>query len=249
VTVENLERMAVGHWQAPDTAWLGEWLLRAAGGFTGRANSALPTGDPGMPLGQAVDAVQAWYRERDLPPMIVLFDGDGPHPLTPYLAEREWYPRQNPAYVMTAAIADVLAASPAAQVELSPEPDEGFLALYKYMGQDLPPIAHTLLMSSPWQAFGSIRRDGRTVAVGRVSVADAPDGGRWAGLTAIQVDDSCKRQGLGRAITTGLAAAAAEAGARDIFLQVGTANAPARQLYARCGFRDSHEYRYMIARC
>jgi N-acetylglutamate synthase len=242
VSIDDLERVAAQHWQAPDTGQCGQWLLRAAGGFTGRANSALPAGDPGMPLAQAVDEVQAWYRDRGLPPMIVLFGGSRPHPLTPVLAERAWYPRQNPAYVMTAAIADVLAASPAAQVDLSPEPGEDFLRLYKYMGQDLPPIAHTLLMSSPWQAFGAIRRDGRTVAVGRVSVAQG-----WAGLTAIQVDASCQRQGLGRAITTGLAAAAAQAGARDIFLQVGVANEPARQLYFRCGFRDSHKYTYMIA--
>ena len=242
MNIDDLERIAVRHWQAPDTGWLGEWLLRAAGGFTGRGNSALPTGDPGMPLPEAVDAVEAWYRERGLPPMIVLFQGTRPHPLESVLTERAWYLRQNPAFVMTAAIADVLASGPVGKIELTSEPDEGFLGLYRYMGQDLPPIAHRLLMSSPWQAFGAIRRDGRTVAVGRVSVADG-----WAGLTAIQVDASCQRQGLGRAISTGLAAAAAEVGARDILLQVGTGNAPARTLYARCGFRDSHEYRYMIA--
>ena len=41
---------------------LGSWLLRADGGFTGRANSALPLGDPGLPLAGAVDEVEAWYR-------------------------------------------------------------------------------------------------------------------------------------------------------------------------------------------
>ena len=120
---------------------------------------------------------------------------------------------------MTAAIADILPPGPAADVHLDPEPDAALLALYRYRGQDLPPIARTLLMSAPWQAFGSIRRDGRTVAVGRVSVAGRP----WGALTAVQVDAACQRQGLGAAITTGLAAAAAAAGARDILLQVETA--------------------------
>jgi hypothetical protein len=45
------------------------------GGFTGRANSALPLGDPG------------------LPPMTVLPQGAGPDPLLAYLAERSWVPR------------------------------------------------------------------------------------------------------------------------------------------------------------
>jgi N-acetylglutamate synthase len=105
-----------------------------------------------------------------------------------------------------------------------------------------PPIARTLLMSAPWQAFGRIRRDGRAVAVGRVSVV-----GDWGALTAVEVDAACRRQGLGAAITSGLAAAAARRGARRILLQTETTNAAARALYLRCGFRDSHRYQYMIA--
>jgi ribosomal protein S18 acetylase RimI-like enzyme len=42
-------------------------------------------------------------------------------------------------------------------------------------------------------------------------------------------------------------AAAAARGARRILLQVETGNAPARALYQRCGFRDSHRYEYMLA--
>jgi hypothetical protein len=59
-----------------------------------------------------------------------------------------------------------LPASPA-DVEFAPEPDEGFLGLYRYRGQDLPPIARTLLMSAPWQAFGSIRSRRRTTRPAR----------------------------------------------------------------------------------
>jgi len=238
--VEDLERAAALHWQAPDIQPLGEWLLRAAGGFTGRANSALPLGDPGLPLPEAVAAVEDWYRRRDLRPMIVLPQGAGPDPLPAYLAERSWVPRPGPAFVMTAAVAD-LPARPC-DVRFSPEPDAAFLGLYRYRGQDLPPIARTLMMSAPWQAFGTICRDGRTVACGRISVA-----GDLGVLTAVEVDATCRRQGLGAAITSGLAAAAAGQGARRILLQVETGNAPARALYLRCGFRDSHRYHYVIA--
>ena len=105
--VEDLERAASLHWQAPETEPLGEWRLRAAAGFTGRANSALPVGDPGLPLPEAVAAVEDWYRRRDLRPMIVLPQGAGPDPLPAYLAERSWLPRPGPAFVMTAEIADI----------------------------------------------------------------------------------------------------------------------------------------------
>jgi hypothetical protein len=91
--IQALERDAARHWQAPDTEPLGEWLLRAADGFTGRANSALPLGDPGRPLPEAVTAVAEWYRRRGLRPMIVLPQGAAPDHLENHLNERGWLPR------------------------------------------------------------------------------------------------------------------------------------------------------------
>jgi N-acetylglutamate synthase len=238
--IQALERDAARHWQAPDTEPLGEWLLRAADGFTGRANSALPLGDPGRPLPEAVTAVAEWYRRRGLRPMIVLPQGAAPDHLENHLNERGWLPRSGPAFVMVAEIGELSASR--TDVEFTTEPDAAFLGLYRYRGQDLPPIARMLMMSAPWQAFGSLRRDGRAVAVGRVSVADD-----LGVLTAVEVDAAHQRQGLGTAITAGLAAAAAARGATRILLQVETGNDPARALYFRCGFRDSHRYQYMMA--
>jgi GNAT superfamily N-acetyltransferase len=71
-TMTDLERVAAAHWRGTEEEWLGGWLLRAAGGFTGRANSALPLGDPGRPLDAALAVVTRWYRERGLPPMIAV---------------------------------------------------------------------------------------------------------------------------------------------------------------------------------
>ena len=244
--IDDLERAAARHWQAPETGQLGDWLLRAAAGFTGRANSALPVGDPGVPLPEAVTCVEDWYRRHALPPMIVvpgpLQNGAGPAPLDHFLAERSWVLRSGPAFVMTAAIAGIPPLPPDTEVRLDPEPDAAWLARYRYRGQDLPPIARTLLMSAPWQAFASIRQAGRPVAVGRISVA-----GDWGAITAVEVDAGCRRQGLGVAITAALAAAAAARGASRVLLQVETGNTPARALYARCGFRDSHRYHYRVA--
>ena len=45
--VEDLERVAARGWPGLEQDTLGEWLLRAGGGFTGRANSVLVVGDPG----------------------------------------------------------------------------------------------------------------------------------------------------------------------------------------------------------
>ncbi len=75
ITIPDLERRAALGWRAPEEERLGDWLLRAAGGFTGRANSALAVGDPGQPLDRAAGAVRDWYQARGLPAMIAI-----PHP-------------------------------------------------------------------------------------------------------------------------------------------------------------------------
>jgi len=229
--------------------WVGGegWLLRAAGGFTGRANSALATGDPGMPLADAVAEVSRWYTARGLPAMVAVpYPIDGPQDsiLDEFLAGLGWPVRSGAATVMTAASAAVAdaTADAAAAVDLDAEPDEPWLARYRYRGRPLPPIARELLLSAPWQRFASAREAGRTIAIGRVAVA-----GGWAGLTAVEVDPRHRRRGLGRAITGALAAAAVQHGAEGLYLQVENDNAAARALYRLAGFADHHAYHYRVS--
>lgn len=247
ISVPGLERVAALGWQAPDRGTLGQWLLRAAGGFTGRANSALAAGDPGMPLPQAVDQVCRWYAARGLPPMIAIpFPLSGPDgsDLDRHLARSGWGIRRRAATVMAAAPAAVAerAGATAAPVEVAAEPDDGWLATYHYRGQELPAAARDLLMSAPWQAFGSVRERGRTVAVGRVAAA-----GGWAGLTAVEVDPQYRRRGLATALTGALAAAAVAHRAAGLYLQVEDGNEAALELYRRAGFTAHHRYHYRVA--
>jgi len=72
ISIAALEAAAAGGWRGTEEEAFGGWLLRAAGGFTGRANSALAIGDPGLPLAAAVDKVCAWYQARGLPPAIAI---------------------------------------------------------------------------------------------------------------------------------------------------------------------------------
>ncbi len=179
-----LERAAAAHWRGTEEAWLGDWLLRAADGFTGRANSALPLGDPGRPAAAAIAAVTRWYRARGLPPMIAVpapLDGDGDAPaLDAELARRGWTLRAAPAFVMTAdvpgsaqpatgqpATAQPATAQPAtaepglpAGLEFRTDraPDDAWLAAYHYRGQQhRSPVMRTVLTSAAEQLFISIR--------------------------------------------------------------------------------------------
>jgi ribosomal protein S18 acetylase RimI-like enzyme len=253
-TIIDLERIAAAHWRGTEEEWLGDWLLRSAEGFTGRANSALPLGDPGMPLDEALAAVTRWYRDRGLPPMVAVptqLDSQAraispAQALDRHLSERRWLTRSGPAFVM---LADLplgihLDGLPAGRAVLaSPEPDDAWAARYHYRGQDhLPPVARKVLTSAQEQSFVSIRDGAAVLAIARLSIADG-----WAGITAVEVDQNHRRQGLGVAITAAACLAAEERGLSRVFLQVEEGNAPARALYKRLGFRDSHRYHYRVA--
>jgi N-acetylglutamate synthase len=162
-----------------------------------------------------------------------------------FLAGQGWTVRPGAAGVLTAPAASVARDTPADQVrvDVDAEPDDAWLARYHYLGQwDLPPVARQVLRSAPWQAFGSVREDGQTLAIGRVAVARD-----WAGLTAIEVDPAHRRRGLARALTAALARQAATQGANWLYLQVEDGNAAARALYHRLGFGDHHGYHYRVA--
>ena len=247
----ELERVAAAHWRGTEEQWLGEWLLRAAEGFTGRANSVLPLGDPGLPLDDALAAVTDWYRARGLPPMIVVptaVDTDAAgQTLDEHLAARNWAPRPGPAFVM---VADLPLTGPSPdglragrEVRVTSEPGDAWAAMYHYRGQDhLPPIARTVLTSAAAQSFVSITCGDDLLAIARLSFA-----GGWAGITAVEVNPAYRRQGLGTAITAAACQEAVRQGIARVFLQVEVTNAPARALYESLGFRYSHRYHYRVA--
>jgi hypothetical protein len=67
-TVAELERISAESWRGLHREPYGDWVLRAGGGFTGRANSVLVVGEPPVALPDAVAAVTRWYLERGLRP-------------------------------------------------------------------------------------------------------------------------------------------------------------------------------------
>ena len=270
--IAALDRAGALTWRGTETEPLGDWLLRAGAGFTGRANSALTTGDPGVPLPEAAVRIRRWYTARGLTPMAsVSYPAGQPerNPVDRFLADQGWTLRDEATVIVmtrtsTAATPAVtLAAAPVATppaalpVQLDDQPGHDWLALYHFRGQpELPPVARTMLTSAPWQAFASARDGDRTVAIGRVAGTGSngdhsngahSNGARWAGLTAIEVDPDYRRRGLGAVVTTALITHAAQRGARRVFLQVEDGNQAALALYRRLGFTTHHGYHYRVA--
>ncbi len=246
-SIADVARVHALGWPGLERERLGGWLLRAAQGFTSRANCALPVGDPGMPLDQALEWVEAFYDARGLVPRVcVPFSLDlstRPDPVPGLDAElaRRGYTVDEPTLVLTARLRDLgreLRPRSEDVVEVSHVPDQDWLSLYRYRGGALPPVARQVLLAAPQQEFVTVRRHGLAVACGRVAVAQG-----WAGVTAMQVAEHTRRQGLGSLLLDVLLRRGAALGARSGYLQVAAANTAASGMYAATGFTAHHGYR------
>jgi N-acetylglutamate synthase len=241
--VRALEAAAARGWQALETSQIGGWLLRAAGGFTGRANSCLPLSSPGLPLAEAVTMVERWYDARGPEPKFQI-----PAPLgaglDEYLDGAGWLRSTEDVLVMVAAV-DAVAAfwrTDLLSVEVVSQPDDAWLALYR--GGNLPPAARRVLANADTVGFAAIDRQGRRYAIGRGAVTDAPDGRRWLGLTAVEVAQEARRHGLGSQVIAGLARWARQYDATNVYVQVAEPNTAALSTYQRLGFTEHHRYHY-----
>jgi GNAT superfamily N-acetyltransferase len=248
--VVALELAADEAWPAPVRERLGGWLLRSAQGFTGRANSALPVGDPDRPLEAAIDAVEAWYAERGQPALINV-----PLPLaapvSAALDERGWGTARPLVLVQTAPLATILAAAPARPelpaVELAAEPSAGWLAVAADRKAGLPEAARHVLTAVDQVRFAHVYAepagpdptDRELLAIGRGTLTG---NGRWLGLTLMEVTPPARRRGLARHVVRGLAEWAGALGASRAFLQVEESNPAAVTLYRGLGFTTHHTY-------
>ncbi|MEV6576721.1 GNAT family N-acetyltransferase [Streptomyces sp. NPDC051582] len=234
---EELARVGARAWQPLESEPLGAWTLRAAGGFTRRANSVLPLGDPGLPLDEALARVTAWYAERGLPAYAQTATGAvGTQELLGAELERRGWVNEVSAQVRIAAlapIADVDAGASASAVRLSRTPDEEWLGMYGRVKD--PEVARRVLVAGPSVWFATL--PGR--AIGRLVVD-----GRWAGFAAVEVDPEHRRAGLGTAVMAVLAGRALEEGASAAWLQVEADNAGALALYEGLGFATHHAYHH-----
>ncbi|MCF3143202.1 GNAT family N-acetyltransferase [Streptomyces platensis] len=250
-TARELQTVAARGWPAVETAPLGEWTLRASGGFTRRANSVLPLGDPGVPLEVALERIGQWYDARGLPPVIVVATGQAEtdERLDAELAERGWTGERHTT-VRIAALAPLADTdADTRRVTLSREPGAQWLALYNRTGEaaaseEASRIARQVLTGGPSVWFATVAgADGGTAAIGRLVVD-----GRWAGFAALETAPAARRQGLATLVMTALAERALEEGASAAYLQVEADNADALAFYDRLGFTEHHGYHYRRAR-
>ncbi|MGW6583607.1 GNAT family N-acetyltransferase [Streptomyces globisporus] len=238
---EELAAVTARAWQPVESEALGDWRLRAAGGFTRRANSVLPLGDPGLPLGEAFGRVRRWYEERGLPAYVQTATGaEGAQELLCAELERHGWRREVSAEVRIAALAPVGdRAAEVSAVRLTREPDAAWLARYQRFSTPGPHVLR-VLGSGPSVWFATAPGSGDAPdAIGRCVVD-----GRWAGFMAVEVAPEQRRRGLATTVMTALARRALDEGASAAWLQVEEDNEGARALYDGMGFTGHHRYHH-----
>ncbi|MFI6377604.1 GNAT family N-acetyltransferase [Streptomyces sp. NPDC050546] len=241
---EELARATARAWRPVESERLGDWELRAASGFTRRANSVLPLGEPGLPLDEALDAVRRWYGDRGLPAYVQTATGaEGTQELLCAELEARGWVREVTAELWVGPLAPVADAADPSRVVLSREADDAWLARYQRKG--VSQVALRVLGSGPSVWFATVpggAEGAAPAAIGRCVVD-----GRWAGFAAVEVDPELRRQGLGTAVMAALARRALDEGASAAWLQVEAENAGARELYAGMGFAAHHAYHHYRA--
>lgn len=245
--ITELEQRCADAWPALVDRPLGQWRLRAAGGFTGRANSALTTGNPGLPLADALTEVISFAVANGIKPAAHVVIGA---PAENGVAEAGWridleHPGGAESLVMTGplnghtAAPNGYATPKSADVTVSDAPPPGW---WELAAQANPtPAQRHVLASGPSVGFGAVTRDGEVLAVVRGAVV-----GDLLHVARLAVRPSARRLGLARVLMAGLAAWGRDRGATTCALQVAEHNKPAITLYESLGCVEHHRYRYWV---
>ena len=255
IPADELQRIMSDGWVATERAELGDWQLRAASGFTGRANSVLPIGDPSLPVDHAIAYAERWYADRDRPALFQIHGATGfavaDHPVGSALLARGYAvgggrPDWSRVLVMTAAARGVPPLTTESvpvigDARLQPE----WLMAYGRARSVVPGVTESVLTGSAGQLFMSVRdeQSGRELAIARMTIHPG-----WAGIFGVWVDPGRRREGLATALVSTIAMAARDNAVPSLYLQVSADNEDGITFWEELGFATHHEYTYLANR-
>lgn len=258
---EQLQRIIVPAWLDRHQS-CGDWTLRAADGFTRRANSCLAVGDPGLPWDDAAERVIDFYRGQGLDPLVQVIADD---PAEHALLARGWQTGGPDTDLLVTRLSGLIghrsldADGPA--VELAEALPERWLdELVRQRGLTEPSPASRAVLAGPAPVvFASVITpvlasgsdpdpDATSGALsGLIAMARGQLSDGWLGVTAVWTRPDHRRRGLAHHVIDSIARWAAIRGARNVYLQVARDNAVAQAAYAGLGFTRHHGYRYLRA--
>jgi N-acetylglutamate synthase len=243
ITAHDLQRHTVRSW----LAWyepLGEWTLRAGGGFTGRANSCHAVGNPGLPTPEAADRIIAYAAAHNIPALAQVIEHS---PEEHGLRQLGWVSTHQPTVVLVSRLSDFLSDRPAESVQITErlQPDWELAYQRSRPNSADPKIVRMILDGSPPRAFAAVAGRGPDDQPVLVAIARGHRSGDWLGLSSIWTGPDQRQRGLATAMMARLGYWAARQGARYAYVQVATVNEPAVTAYTKLGFVEHHRYLYL----
>jgi len=250
ISPEDAELRANASWPALVAEPLGDWLLRASGGYTSRANSVMAAGSPGVAFDSAEQAVVAFYERHQLPAWAQVVVGSDVHDA---FAAAGWLPARPGEADSLFQIASVSMALRAVRRSLPPVVQAVSMSTTAdaaWLADDERARTHGLaalgVLEGPDEVtFASVSASASASVSAKGRAAYSDD---WVGVTDIAVAASHRRQGLALMVLGALLEWAAERGASTAYLQTRGDNPAALALYERLGFRTHHTYRYLRPR-
>jgi GNAT superfamily N-acetyltransferase len=233
-----IDELAARGWPAAETLRRDGWLLRHTPSLTRRrSNSALALdghhGDPAV--------VEHFYARRGERALVQVSPAEARTTLDAELARRGWT-REGPTDVLVAQAGAALAATRPGSVALADRPDAGWIAAWAACEQRPDAEEHARAVLARIEPATAYAR-----AAGDRGVGLAVCERGWAGLFCVATAAGARRRGIAGHVVHALTAWAVGHGARGLYLQVDSANAPAHALYERVGFTRSHGYHYRAA--
>ena len=229
----ELEKLSDLTWPAQEIVEYGKWRLRISDGFSMRANSVLPIGEPPIDLASAVDEVIGIYRENKLKPTfsipLPIFDE-----LDRYLEEHGWNIKIDANFLVRDIGEIEVSSDPQFSIEILDYPSKSWLEV----NSDQP--LEKIMRRYPAR-YGAIKIGEQIIAVGRIATF-----GSWSIVTRLFVNSSYRGKGVARILMNNLLAAASEDGATKVALQVDNENGAALALYQSMGFTVHHKFVYRI---
>jgi len=215
---------------------IGDWLLRAAAGFTGRANSALAVGDPGVPVPRALDKVRDFARTHGISPVAQVIEGSQTER---EIAAAGWAPHIGHAAGHVVSVLTGPLGGGSAEASILPEPSPEWWETAE--GTTTPGPAQRHVVTTGEVGFGVVNVGDVTAGAVRAAVS-----GDILLVARLAVRPEFRRRGLAKVLMAVCGPWAAERRAKACVLQVAVGNEPALALYAALGFREHHRYRYWV---
>jgi GNAT superfamily N-acetyltransferase len=236
----RLEEIAMNAWPALQQVFYDGWVLRFANGYTKRANSANPLYDSHGAITEKIAFCERCYAERGQPAIFRLTSCLAPPELDEALERRD-YQRIDPSLVLTTDLRDRPLPEPA--LELRTEAVEPWmqvfeqLADHRFSGRDTHQAMLEAILAERLLVVGVA--EGEIVGCG-VGVLEE----QYFGLFDIAVARGQRNRGYGSQLISGMLRWARQRGAIYSYLQVISANAPARHVYSKLGFEEAYQYWY-----